>query len=316
MEGSETLLMPPSIPQSGAGLPFKRIGTSYVYWMLAHSYFLPGLYMQRYATQMGLSLMAGGRRDLPRHLHDRLLDGTLNSTRYLEFDFVWKSFPAAASGLFYLDVFSPWQLPILLVHRKRLGLATIVHPSGAAADSVDALVRGAGLAYACRVLPSISVSSLGAGSFDVITSIGGLAAQADDRGALAQMWRLLKPGGSLMLTLPCQRTTRRTTPETADASRGRVYDSRMLADRIFAVIDEEPVASVVYGDTRPADPGAHPSRSADDNAIPSPREPLTVGRNWQCFPRIEDLPGAGVIALRFAKPDEPAADVTLVGAAG
>jgi hypothetical protein len=318
MNGSETLSIPgtPRVRGSSASLPVKQIGASYVYWMLAHSYFLPGLYMQRYATQMGLSLMAGGRRNLPRHLRDRLLHGTLNSTRYLEFDFVWKSFPADALQLSYLDVFSPWQLPILLVHRKRLRHAAIIEPGGATTDSVAALVHAAGLDSACRVVSRAADSSFPSASFDVVTSIAGLAAQRDDRTALAQMWRLLRPGGSLLLTLPCARESRDWVLDSDRAAhaadgglRERIYDSRMLSDRIIAIAGE-PVASVVYGETRPAGSFTPPRSATDDAVAPSPREPLMVGRNWRCYPRIDDLPGAGVIALRFAKAASRADAVT------
>jgi methyltransferase family protein len=319
MDRSETFTISPAprVGKAGGGFPVKRIGTSYIYWMLAHSYFLPGLYMQRYSTQMGLSLMASGQPGLPRHLRDSLLHGTLDSTRYLEFDFVWKSFPAATPELAYLDLFSPWQLPVLLVHRKRFGQAAIVQPTGAGAASIAALVRAAGRDATCQIVPRAADLRFADGSFDVITCIAGLAAQRDDRAALARMWRLLRPGGVLFLSLPCAREAWRAAPGGAAHERGtrhdrlalherlipheRIYDSRMLNDRIIAVAGE-PVACAVFGETRPAGGDAPAPHVANDAELPLPSAPLKLGREWRCYPRIDDLPGAGVVALRFVKP--------------
>src|ERR1700720_3278618 len=79
-------------------MPIAEIGASLVYWLAAHSYFLPGLYLQRYSTLFGLSLAAKRRPALPRSLVYRLLNGTLESTNYFEFDFAWRILAFSEAG--------------------------------------------------------------------------------------------------------------------------------------------------------------------------------------------------------------------------
>jgi SAM-dependent methyltransferase len=291
-------------------MPIAEIGASLMYWLAAHSYFLPGLYLQRYSTLFGLSLAAKRRPDLPKSLVYRLLNGTLESTTYFELDFAWKILTSSeADDKDYLDVLSPWLLPLLLMQRRQISRAIVVNPNGATVQAFQQLLDAAGLESKCEIIGRLlEDSSLAPGSFDVITSMSGPAQVKNDSTLVATMWTLLKPGGRLIMSVPCTfhaagGISSHDWNEEADSrpvlSSPRIYDPQLLQERIFSVLGE-PTTAVVYGETAKAG-----LRQAKVDALvpgyPSPREPLAMARNWRCFSRVQDLPGRGVIVMTFDK---------------
>src|ERR1700730_6327421 len=85
------------VPAESAA-PMANVGASFMYWLAAHSYFLPGLSLQRYSFLFGLLLATRRSRGLSRRLLYRLLNGTLDSTAYFEFDFAWKTLSRSELG--------------------------------------------------------------------------------------------------------------------------------------------------------------------------------------------------------------------------
>jgi SAM-dependent methyltransferase len=291
-----------------SGLPIAQLGASFGYWLLAHSYFLPGLYLQRYSTLFGLSLATKRRTRLPKRLVYRLLNGTLESTRYFEFDFAWKALPLDAKGRDYLDVLSPWLLPLLLLQRQKILTATVANDDPSALPEFRRLLAATELGTRCNILDMpLSGCPIPAESFDVITSIAGLARVENDSVLAARMWTLLRPGGRLILSLPCTSSL----PDSADvdghhhlsdglvASTRRLYDPELLRERIYSILGE-PQTTVVYGEIVKRDCNKQEATGLTSNYI-SPREPIDMARDWRCFSRIEDLPGVGVIAMTFSK---------------
>lgn len=302
-----------SMPASAStkrGMPIAEIGASLMYWLAAHSYFLPGLYLQRYSTVFGLSLAAKRRSTVPKPLLQRLLSGTLESTNYFEFDFAWKALTSLKLvGKNYLDVLSPWLLPLLLVQRRQIPKATIVNPNALSMQAFRDLSDAAGLGAKWEIIDrALEDCSLSQESFDVITSISGPAQVKNDSALVATMWTLLKCGGRLIISVPCIcEGTEEPVTEDRDAvvgtgsflARPRVYDPNLLQDRIFSVLGE-PTSIVVYGEIAKQDlPRA--KRVLVRPGFPAPREPLEMARDWRCYSRIQDLPGLGVSAMTFDK---------------
>jgi SAM-dependent methyltransferase len=298
------------LPEGDSGMAIRQLGASFAYWLLAHSYFLPGLYLQRYSSLFALSLAAKQRSTLPKSLVYRLLNGTLESTRYFEFDFAWKSLPSPADSLNCLDVFSPWLLPLLLLHRKRISNATVVSTDRKALPEFRRLLNAANLGSRCAIVDqSPEKSSLEAETFDVITSISGLAQIDNNSTIMAAIWRLLKPGGRLIMSLPCGKTAKESincsmpVEEVDDARTSdtkQIYDPRRLREDIFSEFGE-PQSTVVYGETLNFG-SRRPEKKRAGLYHPPPREPVKMARDWRCFSRIEDLPGMGIVAMKFIKP--------------
>jgi hypothetical protein len=306
----------PTSASAKRGMPIAEIGASVMYWLAAHSYFLPGLYLQRYSTLFGLSLAAKRRSNVPKPLVQRLLRGTLESTNYFEFDFAWKALTSLKpNGKNYLDVLSPWLLPFLFVQRRRIPKATIVNANTLTMQVLQGLSDAAGLGSKWEIIDrALDDCSLPQGSFDVITSISGPAQVANDSALVATMWTLLKCGGRLIISVPCiceameepvsQDGNREVGTEPLLA-RPRVYDPQLLQDRILSVLGE-PNSIVVYGEIARHD-SRQAKRVAAGPGFPPPREPLEMARDWRCYSRIQDLPGLGVSAMTFDKAFRPKA---------
>jgi hypothetical protein len=291
-----------------SSLPIAQLAASFGYWLLAHSYFLPGLYLQRYSTLFGLSLAAKRRARLPKRLVYRLLNGTLESTRYFEFDFAWKALPLDAKPLDYLDVLSPWLLPLLLIQRRKISTATVVNDNPSTLPEFRRLLAAAELGARCQILDKpLQDCSIPAESFDVITSIAGLGLTENDSILAARMWSLLRSGGRLIISLPC--IARLEEPHAVDSrdqsstkfilAPTRLYYPQLLQNRIYSVLGE-PQTTVVYGEITKRDSNKSGPTGRTPNYI-SPREPIAMARDWRCFSRVEDLPGEGVIAMMFNK---------------
>ena len=279
-----------------------KVCASLAYWLIAHSYFVPGLYFQRYSFALGLALASKRGATLPEPLLCRILSGTLASTKYFEFDFAWRAFPNTKSGN-YLDVLSPWLLPLLVIQRERMSHATVVSSDRSAMSTFAQLLDTAGLAPRCEILSQpLDRCALAPGSFDLITNISGLAKVTDDSKFLETMWNLLKPGGRLIVSVPCNAAVAVAGADDGFVSSSlRSYDPALLRDRIFSVVGE-PAHAVVYGETCKSD--CDTAIVAPDPEFPSPREPLVIARKWRCFSRVEDLPGRGVTAMVFHKPGD------------
>jgi SAM-dependent methyltransferase len=300
----------PAPTSTKRGMAIADIGASLIYWLAAHSYFLPGLYLQRYSTLFGLSLAAKRHADLPTPLVQRLLNGTLESTTYFEFDFAWRAVTTSeGDDKNYLDVLSPWLLPVLLMQRRRISRAIVVSPRSAALQAFRQLSEAAGFGSRCETIGGqLEDCSLAPGSFDVITSISGPAQVTNDSALVAKMWTLLKPGGLLVISLPCSVNaagwiSNDNWNEGADIeavlSRPRMYDPQLLQERIFSILGG-PASAVVYGETAKREL-RQTKRDALVPGYPPPREPLAMARDWRCFSRVQDLPGRGVIAMSFNK---------------
>lgn len=292
-------------------MPIAEFGASMMYWLAAHSYFLPGLYLQRYSSLFGLSLAMKRSPSLPKPLVYRLLNGTLESTTYFEFDFAWRTLTSSSEpgDRDYLDVLSPWLLPLLLMQRRQISRAIVVNRNSSTVQALQQLLDAADLGSRCEIIDRLlGDCSLAPGSFDVITSISGPAQVKDDSALVATMWTLLKPGGRLIISVPCafdvtEEISDHERNEETDTepllSRPRIYDPHLLQQRIFSILGE-PASAAVYGETAKRD-RRKVNGAALNPGYPPPREPLAMARDWRCFSRVQDLPGQGVIAMTFTK---------------
>ncbi len=227
-----------------------------------------------------------------------LLFWPMDSTRYFEFDFVVR---AASRESFdeYLDISSPRLLPLLVMRGRRNAEGTFLNP--------DREERR------CRLRNElIETSPLPQSRFDLITSVSVFEHIPDDSAALKHTWELLRSGGRLILTLPCAATfSEQYISESpfgllpADSNGyvfwQRFYDNAALEARIYHVLGR-PARSTVFGEKKPGTFQRHASRKRSDPGYPFWREPISMGRDYEFFPSVDNLPGEGVIGLEFVKP--------------
>lgn len=274
----------------------------------ARLYGAPGLAVRIHCMGLGARAMASGhlRRGLT------LIDNPMDSLRYFELDVALKAV-GQRRLLRYLDVSSPRLLPVMILRRHPDLVADLLNPITDDLRETAATLAALGLGKRCRLSGALIENvDYPEQSFDLITSISVIEHIADDSRAIARMWSLLRPGGSLLITVPCAResceeyTSLDEYGLLAKDRDGyvywqRYYDEAALSQRIFSITGQ-PTKVEIFGEKRPGSYDENVRQKRIDQSYPYWREPLMMGREYRRFARLEQLPGMGVIAMEFIKP--------------
>jgi SAM-dependent methyltransferase len=264
------------------------------------------------------ALMGWALRGLGKHLtvaqaHE-LFAQPMDSVRYFEFDFLWQTVAAQGTMGDYLDVSSPRLFSFRALLSGKASRAVIANPDGADLAATRTLFANAGVAQRCEFHQAL-VSDLAAmgRSFDTISCISVLEhiPPAHTRQALADMWSMLKPGGRMLLSVPCARTAfdeyinfneygLLDANEQGFVFGQRFFDEDLLRSEILATTGT-PSRMAVFGEMSGGESFANRQAKLSDSDYPYWRESLFVAENYRLFGRIGDLPGLGVIGLEFVK---------------
>ncbi|HEV7660401.1 MAG TPA: methyltransferase domain-containing protein [Allosphingosinicella sp.] len=245
----------------------------------------------------------------------QLIANPMDSVRYFELAFV-RDLALRGKPSAYLDVSSPRLVPLMIVDADEALVADIINPIAGDLAETRSLAEVLRLADRCRTRQTfIEDADYRADSFDLITSISVVEHIPDDSGAIAQMWRLLRPGGRLLLTLPCalaacEEYTNLDEYELFDTGGDgfvywqRYYDEAALSARIWSVTGP-PREMRIYGEKVSGLYDANVLRKRTDPGYPFWWEPLMMARDYRRFDRLDQLPGMGVVAMEFVKPEGP-----------
>ena len=281
------------------------------YLLMAHRCRTPGLLFHLDCALLGLRLLFRKKNTVPTEMIYAILFHPMDSTRYFEFDFVWNALSSEPFNR-YLDVSSPRLFPILLVAKRPEVAAEMINPDGKDILQTESLVRALGLESRCRLTQCLVGSApLPDGAFDVVTSISVLEHIPEDTGAIRKMWSLLRPGGRLLLSVPCAAESSEQyisenpygVLEPGDDGYTfwqRFYDDEALQERIFRITGR-PRRYGIYGEVRPGTFRRNAYRKISDPHYPFWREPYMMGREYRYFGSVGELPGEGVIAMEFVK---------------
>jgi SAM-dependent methyltransferase len=290
-----------------------EIGLSLAALPLAAARGTPGATMHARAARLLASAAVRG----PARARDIALSSLpapLDSVRYFEFEFAWRCAGVVRDVRHYLDVSSPRLFPLCFVDSRAELQAHLVNPDRRDLEITRSLAAATALSDRCTFHDlTIERLELADASFDLISSLSVLEhipAPADTRAA-ACAFRLLRPGGRLIVTVP---VARECTDEFLDFDEyqlgpprpdgwyfsQRIHDLRSLRETFYSVLGE-PLAVEVFGERAP---GLFIADRAAKNAGRASRwrEPLSVARDWARFPSVDALPGWGVAGLVFAKP--------------
>lgn len=289
----------------------KGILVSPIYLVMAGIAGGPGIGIHLRCAAIGARLLLTGHMSLSRCYN--YLFFPMDSTRYFEF-------PEVLNGLAhvpfnnYLDVSSPRLVLLMLLMRNKAAAATILNPDNADLQKTVRLAASLGLTNRCRFVDkTIEKTEFAPGTFDLITCISVLEHIPSDKEAVERMWSLLRPGGRLVLTLPCmaqpleQYISNNDYGVLSPESDGytfwqRYYDEKRLKEIIFNITGP-PAKTVVYGERSP---GLF-YRNASMKRLLGPlypfwREPYMMATEYRYFKTIDELPGDGVVMLEFVKP--------------
>jgi len=239
----------------------------------------------------------------------------MEAVRYFEFGTAW-SWVAGLSGPFrFLDVSSPRLFPLLLLHGRKESQADLMNPDPRDLAVTREWVEALAIGSRCTLHSStVAEASLPPGTFDLVTSISVLEhiPEPHDLEALDRIWTCIRPGGRLVLTVPCAREAFEEyvdlneygllVPDEEGFVFGqRFYDERTLRERVFAIVGI-PCRSAILGERVPGTAFADRERKLLGRADLA-REPLAAATDYARFPSLDALPGVGVIALEFEKPN-------------
>jgi len=282
------------------------------YWMLAHRYNTPGLQFRAECGRLALHLLFNCKKIISYTDLYHLMFWPMDSTRYFEFDFVWRILSRVQIHR-YLDISSPRLIPLILLNKRREITGDLINPDQKDLSVTSTFVNALGLTDRCFLHDCLVESAaFEVKSFDIITSISVIEHIPDDIQAIQKMWELLKPGGRLLLTVPC----------AAEASeqyinydfyglpvpkndRGyfflqRFYDQSLVEDRIYKTIGE-PVHFSVFGEKHIGFFRRNMGEKWSNPNYPYWQEPYIMGKEYRYFSKIADLSGEGVIGMEFIK---------------
>jgi SAM-dependent methyltransferase len=275
----------------------------------------PGIGVHLRIAATGAKLLMSGRAAFRKCAG--LLLFPMDSTRYFEFDEVWASAKASPFTR-YLDVSSPRLAPLLLLRATPGATAEFINPDPTDLAETQALARAMGLEARVGFWGGvIGQAPYAPASFDLITCISVLEHIPEDQAALRTMWALLRPGGRLILTLPCmsapmeQYISQNQYGVLEPGADGytfwqRYYDPPRLESSIYSVAGR-PSRLAVYGEKTRGSFFRNASMKRLLGAqYPVWREPYMMATEYRTFPSLEALPGEGVVVLEFVKPQQPA----------
>ncbi len=239
----------------------------------------------------------------------------MDSTRYFEFQEVWKSVNSLAFT-HYLDVSSPRLMPLFLLKEAPEATAELINPDLSDLRETEQLANALGLKSRCMFFNGIlNNAGFTKASFDLITCLSVLEHIPEDKAVLETMWSLLRPGGKLILTLPCmsqpleQYISHNQYGVLNPGDDGytfwqRYYDRELLKSSIYSVTGV-PARIAIFGEKK----SGFFFRNATMKRLlgflyPFWREPYMMATEYQLFSSTDELPGEGVVMLEFIKPGE------------
>lgn len=280
------------------------------FWAASIALGVPGMKFRAACARLAWRLLGRGQPGAARDAF-RLLIAPLESTRHFEMDFVWEALERLRPRS-YLDLSSPRVLPLAVLGRHRDLQVDIVNPDPRDLDETRALAEALGLAGRCRFHGARADQlDFASGSFDAITSVSVVEHIPQDTEALRLVWDWVRPGGVLLLTVPCAARAREERvdrdpfsilPPDPDGSffLQWVYDEEALAERFFTVTGP-PRRTSLWGEREPGALKRRLVRRWGDPQYPIWREPLEMRREFRRFERVSELPGEGVIGLEFVR---------------
>ena len=282
-----------------------------LYWFFAAFLSLPGMRFRAWSFALGLRALFDLKRRLSAHTTFHLLFMPMESTRYFELAFAQKMLAQRAIQR-YLDLSSPRLLPVYVLDSRAGVVADLINPNPSDLQLTARLVNLVGAQNRCQLHGCrLADASFAPETFDVITSISVLEHIPEDLIAVRQIWKLLKPGGTFVLTVPCMLTASEQyidrdewglldKNEIGQVFWQRFYDQKMLEQRIFSVTGE-PQEVAIYGEKIAGTLLKDSIRKRSDPFYPYWREPFTMATEYQSFNSLDELPGEGVIAFMFVK---------------
>lgn len=238
----------------------------------------------------------------------------ISAIRYIEFDFVRKHSDFSKAKL-VLDVSSPRVFGFYIAKSFPKLIYEMINP-----DPND--IRETGIQKEGYHLQNFTLKKENAlflpersNSFDIVISISVIEhiPEDGDTKALKEMWRVLKPGGRLILTthvIKKYRTEYRDKNQYGIANKKygkkyffqRMYDKTSLQKRIIDSIGRKPEVIKIFGEKTNGWFDNYIRRWIMNGIKETVYDPWYAITQFKNYNSIHELPGVGIIGLVFEKP--------------
>lgn len=232
--------------------------------------------------------------------------------RYFEFDFVLRNIELSKAN-FILDISSPRMFGLYISKNNPLLKYFIINPDQLDLNETNQFkdsLNLTNLTIDClngRNLPYKS------NMFDIVITISVIEHidKEEDKKALREMWRVLKPGGKLIITTHVAKRGRLEYRDTDTYNlQGkkrkyffqRIYSKNTLKKRIINTVGIKPKSIEIIGETQKGWFDEYISRWIKFDIKETIYDPWYMLTKFKKYSSIEELPGIGVVGLVFIKP--------------
>ncbi len=305
------------VPSKTLGRAFRIIGAflTPLYLLRATLAGAPGTLLHLKCMALALRLLVTGRASLSESFAFAVCP--FDSVRYFEFEVLLGWLRSVDLGHRYLDVSSPRLFFLFLLKANPNLHAWLINPDKNDLTITQDWICKFALQDRSLVLNCLLADArLPSEGFETISSISVIEhiPEPEDVSVLRELWQALRPGGRLLLSVPCAAEAFEEylnfneygvlkTGEDGYVFGQRFYDEALLESHILQIVGP-PVRARVFGEKESGAFVANRAQKVRGGFYPFWRESLMMGREYGSFERIRDLPGLGVITMEFIKPPE------------
>ena len=238
----------------------------------------------------------------------------MDSVRYFEFDFFWKTILNTPYNCKYLDISSPRLFTFRALKSGKVCSATIGNPDPDDLLQTNQFYRAAKIHHRAEFVKSTAVElSRDEKLYDLIVCISVLEHIPSEfiEENLEAIWNMLLPGGTLCISVPC---TTKTFDEYINIDEYGVYqnehngyvfgqtyyDSELLHNRFFSRFGEPKRLQIII-ERNPNTFNNNRLEKLSSKNYPFWNESTFVAEGYNQFSSISDINGNGVIAMEFQK---------------
>ena len=285
-------------------LPFK----AFYYWCKTLNISLPGRQFARYGFLLGFKLLFKGKLSL------KLFFNPVSIVRYFEFDFVSSSI-SNSDNKDILDVSSPYLFGFFISGKNNCNYHYI-NPDKNDLANVRSLVNKIKFArnYLTECLDAKKMHYPD-NKFDKIVSISVIEHINDegDSKVMRELWRVLKPGGFLILTFPVKKEyeeeyiSENIYNLNQDETNGkfffqRYYNDKKIEERLLSSIHNfEIVDKKVFGEIKNGFYDGYKEKWKKSGYWETVKDPYYISKHFKYYPGIKELTGLGVMGLTIRK---------------
>lgn len=239
----------------------------------------------------------------------------VSCVRYFEFDYCKRNLGQHIDAKQIIDISSPYLFGFYIAHRYDLKY-TYLNPDKREIDRIEHVRKyirlrsrySANIADATN-LPYRDNSVDDIISISVIEHINGLG----DSAAMAEMWRILKPGGKMMLTFPIKRAYEEEFRDdnvfglNVDQKNGkyffqRYYDQKAIDKRILSIVPgHEIVNTEIFGEIEEGFFEEYEKRWISRGLWETVKDPYYMSKYMKCYDSMKDIHGAAVLGITIKK---------------